>query len=144
MTRVLYRTALALLLTANAAGLAVLVSHGGGLPPLLGAVSLAYLGLVVLGYAVGAAWHAGNASGCHWNRRRCLGYYSHAARSAAVRTTPPAEVHAPPRHAAAMAEVAASPMRALPPTQPLPVVEITQTAPTWGLDGRRVVEEVGR
>ncbi|HEU5429599.1 MAG TPA: hypothetical protein VFU74_22150 [Actinocrinis sp.] len=64
MTRVLYRTALAVLLAGNAAGLAVLVGDGHGMPPLLGAVALGYTGAVVLAYACGAAWHAGHARAC--------------------------------------------------------------------------------
>lgn len=64
MTRVLYRTALAVLLAGNAAGLAVLVAAGHGIPPLLGAVALGYLGAVVLAYACGAAFHVGGAHGC--------------------------------------------------------------------------------
>lgn len=76
MTRVLYRTALAVLLAGNAAGLAVLVGDGHGMPPLLGAVALGYTGAVVLAYACGAAWHAGHARACrsaHRDRRRPSG-----------------------------------------------------------------------
>lgn len=58
MTRVLYRTALAVLLTGNAIGLATLVADGHVLPALLGAVASGYCGVVVLAYAAGAAWHA--------------------------------------------------------------------------------------
>lgn len=146
MTRVLIRAALAFLLADAATRLALLVQDGHGLAQLLGAVTAAYVSLIVLGYAIGAAFHAGSASACRWNRRRCIGTYSHAARTAAVRATPPAELHAPGRHAAAMAAIAAAPLAdtlTMPAvqaeTQPMPIVIVP---PSWGFDGTRVVEEV--
>lgn len=147
MTRILILAALAFLLADAATRLALLVQNGHGLAPLLAGVASAYVSLIVAAYAIGAAWHAGRTDACRWNRRRALGTYSHAARTAAARTTPPAELHAPGRHAAAMAAIAAAPLAdtlTMPAvqagTQPMPVI----VPPSWGFNGTHVVEGVGR
>lgn len=128
MSRVLYRTALAVLLTGNAAGLAALVAAGHGLPPLFGAVTLSYCGVVVLCYAAGAAVHAGRRDVC---RRR------HRGRPAPGRADAPREprVSGPdPVVVAADATIAdayAAPATGrrgvqLAPTVPMPVVDLSQ------------------
>lgn len=128
MSRVLYRTALAVLLTGNAVGLAALVAAGHGLPPLLGAVTLSYCGVVVLCYAAGAAVHTGRRDACRRrHRQRPTQGPRAAAQEPRISGLDPEVVAAD----AAIADAYAAPSTGrrgvqLAPTVPMPQVDLSQ------------------